>query len=885
MRWLRHLFHKSAEENQIDKELRFHLEQQIKDYVASGRSPQEAARRAKLDFGGLDRVKEEVRDTRKASLLEDCVQDVVYGLRLLRKNPGFTTVAILTLALGIGANTAMFSVVEGVVLAPLHYYQPDRLVMVLESNQLFPQDAISYPNFLDWQRNARSFQQMAAVMLRQGFDLTGPGTPEHLDGDELSSGFFSTLGVDLALGREFSPQEDRRGGAPVVIVSNRLWTNRFAGSLQALGKSITLGGVDRTIVGVLPPGFLFISNADVYVPLAQHNPLTLDARGNHDNMVAIARLKPAVSISQAESDLTAIQNHLDELYPDADRGLGVDTESLKQIIVGDVSGILFLLLGAVGLVLLIACANLANLLLARSSARSREFAIRSALGAGRARIVRQLITESVLLSLAGGGLGLGAAAWGLKVILVAMPGSLPRTDNVGVDAHVLFFAFCVSIMVGILFGLAPALRTSSRQLQYTLKEGGRTSTGTDHRVQGILVIAQMALTLVLLVGAGLLLRTLRQLSESNPGFDTQHLITFKVGLSPSATKTGSSIRAGFLQLLDRVRAIPGVRAADFTMLVPLTRDDSETPFWIGSQKPAALQNAPRTLLFNTGTDYLRTMGIPLLRGRFFTIGDNTKSPCVAVIDSVFAQEYFPGEDPIGQAMTFGWEPTPWGPCPIVGVVGHVSHWGLGEASTSTRAQSYYPLFQAADQLWPLGYPDMKIIVRTRLDVAAVMPAIRTAVYGGSSDQTIYDVHTMQEIASESMSSQKYPMILLGAFAGLALLLASIGIYGVVSYSVSRRVNEFGIRVALGAEKRDIFRLVLSRGLRLTLLGLAIGAVVALILTRLLASFSHLLYGVRASDPLTFIAVSAVLTLVAFLACYIPARRATRVDPINALRHE
>jgi predicted permease len=395
----------------------------------------------------------------------------------------------------------------------------------------------------------------------------------------------------------------------------------------------------------------------------------------------------------------------------------------------------------------------------------------------------------------------------------------------------------------------------------------------------------MALTLVLLVSAGLLFRTIRHLWETNPGFDTQHLITFRVGLSPSVTKTGSSMRVGFQQLLNRIPAIPGVEAADFTMLVPLTGEDNDTAFWIGSQKPAVVQNAPRMVVFDTGPDYLRTMGIPLLRGRFFTAADTTKSPCVAVIDSVFAQKYFAGKDPVGQTVTFGWDP-PWGPCAIVGVVGHVRHWGLGEpGSAQTQAESYYPLYQAGDQLWPLGYSDMKIVVRTPLDTATVMPAIKAAVYGADSDQTVYDIRTMQQIASDSMSSQRFPMMLLGAFAGLALVLASIGIYGVISYSVAQRVHEIGIRVALGAEKRNIFRLVIGQGLRLALAGLAMGAAAALVVTRLLSSFSHLLYGVGASDPVTFVAVSVVLTGAAVLACYIPARQATRVDPMVALRHE
>jgi predicted permease len=884
MNWLKHLFSRRHLYNDLSEEMQQHLDEKIEELVATGLSRKEATSAARRAFGNITLTEQDGRNTWRWPSMENLLLDVHFAFRMLRKSPGFTVVVILTLALGIGANTAMFSVVQGVVLAPLPYPEPDRLVMVLESNLRFPQDSISYPNFLDWQRSARSFQQMAVVRLDQGFDLTGPGTPEHLPGDEISSGFLGTLGVEPFLGRDFSPQEDQRGGAPVVIISNRLWRSRFGGNPKALGQPVTLGGMDYTIVGILPAQFRFIGDADVHLPLGQHNPLLLEARGSHDDMVSIARLKPSVSISQAQAEMSAIQDHLDQLYPDADRGLGIDIEPLKQIIVGDVRGTLLLLLGAVGLVLLITCANVANLWMARSAARSEEFAIRAALGASRSRVVRQLLTESVLLSLAGGALGVLFAVWGVRPLLALMSGNLPRTENVGVNASVLSFTFCVSIVVGILFGLAPALKSSKADLQSSLKEGGRGSRSAHHRAQSTLMIVQMALTLVLLVGAGLLLRTLRHLWETNPGFDTQHLVAFKVGLSPSDTKSGASIRISFQQLLERIRTIPGVQAADFTMLLPLTNADDEAPFWIDSQKPESVQNSPRTLVFGTGPDYLRTMEIPLLRGRFFTPEDTTKSPCVTVIDSVFAQQYFPGKDPVGQTITFGYS-TPVGPCPIVGVVGHVSHWGLGETGTNTRAQSYFSLYQDPDKWVPLNYPDWKIVVRTPLDTATVIPAIKSAVYGGSSDETVYDVHTMQQIVSESMYSQRFPLILLGTFASLALLLASVGIYGVVSYSVAQRTHEIGIRMALGAEKHNIFRMVVGQGLRLSLAGLAIGAIVALILTRLLSSFSQLLYGVGTNDPATFIVVSLVLTIVAALACYLPARRAIRVDPMVALRYE
>ncbi len=868
-------------EADLDDELRFHMEQQVEKNVRSGMTREEALRQARLAFGSNDSVKEECREAHGVYLVESLLQDLRYGLRTLRKSPGFTIVAVLTLALGIGANTAIFSVVQSVLLAPLPYPQSDRLVMVWESNR-FPKVSISYPNFLDWRRSARSFEMMAAARW-QGYDLTGSETPEHLDGRQISSEFFSTLGVKLAAGREFSSEEEQAGGAPAVVISDQLWRRRFDGDPQAIGKSLTLNGVDHTIVGIVPPGFYFYSNADVYTPLGQGDPLIISDRGSHDGMLSVARLKPGVSLSQAQAEMSTIQNALDQLYPVADRDLGTAVVPLKEEVVGDVSGILWLLLGAVGLVLLIASANVANLLLARSSARRREFAVRLALGATRSRIVRQLITDSLLVSLAGGVLGLALAKWGVSLVLAAIPGSLPQNQSIGVNVPVLLFAFGVSLAVGIVFGLAPALSSSNVEVQGGLKEGGRSSTGRHHGAQNTLVIAQMAMTLVLLAGAGLLLRTIRHLWQASPGFDTQHVITFKVGVSRSVRKDAATTRAVYQQLLDRIRKVPGVEAADFTWLVPLSGEDADMPFWIGSERPASLQAAPRLLMFLTGPDYLRAMGIPLLRGRFLNEQDTTKSPCVVDIDSDFAHAYFHDSNPIGQTLTFGF--TPIGPCRIVGVVGHVRHWRIGVPSNYTQAEAYGSLYQDPDKWVPINYPDTTILVRTPLDPAVVMPAIRNAVYGANGGQPVYNVETMEHIVAQSMTSQRFPMILLGTFAGLALLLASVGIYGVISYSMAQRVQEIGIRMALGADRANILRMVLAQGLRLALTGVAIGAIAALILARSLASFSRLLSGVGAGDPITFLIVAVILCAVAAVACYLPARRAMRVDPMVALRCE
>ena len=878
---LRALLRRKSMESELDEELRAHFDRQVEKHIRSGLSPEEAKRRARLEFGGSGPVKEECRDVRGVSFIEIAIQDLRYAVRTLRKSPGFTVVAVLTLALGIGANTAIFSVVDGVLLAPLPYAQPDRLAVVWESNLHYGWHVwISYLNFRDWQRDSRSFEQMGAFYY-QARDLTAPGAPEHVDGKEISSGFFGALGAKLTLGREFTPQEDQPGGAPVAIISDRLWRDRFSGDRQALGRSLTLDGVDYTVVGVAPRGLHFYGDAEVYTPLGQGDPAILNERGAHDDMLAIARLKPEVSLVQAQAEMSTIQNRLDKLYPDANQGLGAAVVTLKHDLVENVSGTLLLLLGAVGLVLLIACANVANLLLARSTARTREFAIRGSLGASRTRVIRQLLTEGVLLSLTGAGLGLLIAMWGVKPVLAMVPGSLPRREEIGLNLPVLLFAFGVAIAVGILFGLAPALKASKASLQDALKEGGRTSTGAHDRAQTCLVVFQVALTLVLLAGAGLLFRTIRSLWDVNPGFDTQHLIAFKVGVSPSLTQTPASTRSAYRQLLGRIRNLPGIESADFTLAVPLAREAGTIPFWHDAQVPTQIQAAPRTVMYLTGPDYLRTMHIPLLQGRFFTPADTIGTPCVVAIDTAFARTYFAGGNPVGQALSFGFDKPFIGPCTIIGVVGHVKDWGLDDTGP-VQAQTYYTLYQDPDKWVAANYPGTTMIVRTRLDSATAVATIKKAVYGIYSGQPVYDVRTMQEIASQSMASERFPMVLLGVFAALALLLACVGVYGVTSYSIGRRVHEIGIRMAVGAGRKDVLRLVLRQGATMALAGVAIGIAAAFGLTRLIA---NLLFGISPHDPVTLSAVAALLIAVVLAACYLPASRATRIDPMVALRHE
>jgi putative ABC transport system permease protein len=575
-------------------------------------------------------------------------QDLLYTLRSLRKAPGFTFVVILTLALGIGATTAMFSVVQGVMLAPLPYREPDKLVLIWQSNPNAPHVSLSLPDLREWQRNARSFDALSGLRWYE-FNVTSPGTPEHVNGNQISSGFFQMLGVHPLLGREFSPQEDQPGGAPVAMISDREWKDRFGQRADVLGQSVTISGAAYSIIGVLPPTFRFVADADVYIPLGQGDPLFNNRR--YPGVLCLARLKPGVSIAKAQTEMTTLQQNLDRLYPGTDQGLGTDVVPLKPAIVGDISATLLLMLGAVASVLLIACANVANLLLARSATRIREFTIRSALGASHSRLVRQLLTESVLLSIAGGVAGLAFAKLGVKAVLTMLAGNLRRSESVSLNGTVLLFALGISLAVGILFGLAPAFKNLTPDLQRSLKQGARGSTSAHHRTQNALVIGQMALTLVLLAGATLLFRTIRDLWQTSPGFEAQNLITFKVGVSTSAALTTTQIRGAYQNLIQDVRSIPGVESADATNVVPLTQFNNFAPFWIGTHETTPVAEAPRLLMYWTGPKYINAMKIPLLQGRYFTEQDSTSSERVTVIDSVLAQTFFPAKTRSEKALT------------------------------------------------------------------------------------------------------------------------------------------------------------------------------------------------------------------------------------------
>lgn len=816
------------------------------------------------------------------SYFEVLWQDVRFGLRILRKSPGFAIVAIVTLALGIGANTAVFSVVNAILISPLPFPQPQQLVSLYWSRQKAQQSSIPYPNFLDWQKDNSTFASMAAYNFTS-FDMTGRDQPERLQGLRVSSNYFSTLGEKPLIGRTFRPEEDQLGATPVALMGEGLWNREFASSSNVLGQTISLDGTVYTIVGVVPSNSLiFDTPSEVFVPLGQWNEPLLRDRRIALGSVGIGRLKPGVTLGQAQADMNTIANNLARAYPAADEGTGVYMVPLKSDIVGDIGGTLFVLLGAVGFVLLIACANVASLLLARSTGRRREFAIRTALGATRSRVVRQLFTESIVLSIFGGALGLALATWGTSAILSAVPEGLPRSSHIGVDWSVLGFTLVISIVAGIIFGFAPALKISQPELQETLKEGGRGARGTRHLTQNVFVVVEMALAIVLLAGAGLMIRSLAKLSEINPGFEPKGATKFNATLSPAESSTPARIRESYRQLTAKFEDIPGVVAASPLVGGLPLESEAILPFWReGQPKPPSENQMTRADWYAVGPDYLKAMGIPLKRGRFISTSDTENSAFVVDIDTSFARQYFPREDPVGKRIHLGVINAS---AQIIGVVGRVRQTGLNESPDRVeRVQLYVPLIQLPDKLLPLAAGrGSTFLVRTAGAPGAFAAAIRSASRSFDSQQVLYGFTTVEQIVANSLVTQRFSAILLGGFAGLALLLSALGIYGVISYLVGQRTHEIGVRMALGARRSDVLRLVLRQGVRLAVAGVAIGIVAALALTRLIVK---LLYGVGATDPLTFAGVAILLMLVALVACYMPARRAMQVDPMTALRHE
>jgi predicted permease len=811
--------------------------------------------------------------------METLLQDLRYAIRMLARSPGFTAIAILTLALGIGANTALFSVVNGVLLNPLAYPQSGQLVAVYGNTAGYKQGPITYLNFLDWQHDTKTLSSMA-MYRNEDYNFIGSREAERVSGYMISADFFTTLGVQPILGRTFRPDDDQVGAAPVVILGGGFWKRKFGSSPDIIGKTITLGGKSYEIIGVIAPEFTFYGHdRDVYSPLGQWNDPSFRDRGIDMSSHAVGRLKAGVTLSQAKADMDGVAENLARAYPEADKDVGISLVPMKEDIAGNVKPFLMVLLAAVGFLLLIACANVANLLLARSMGRSREFAIRAALGADHLRMIRQLLTESILLAGFGGALGLLLAFWGTRAVLGNLPGALPRANEVAVDSRVLVVTLALSLFAGIVFGLAPALKTSRVNLQEVLKESGRGVSGARQRLQGIFVAGEVAMALVLLVGAGLMVRSLAALWRVDPGFNPSHAITFTLSLPANSQTTSAETRARLRHFDDAMHNIPGVQAVSVTLGSRPMIHNSSLPFWIeGQPKPATTQDMPQAMFYLVEAGFHEAMGVTLERGRFITPQDDERAPEVVVIDDVFARTYFPGENPIGRRINlalFNMQPE------IVGVVGHVKQWGLDtDAKSAIEAQFDLPFMQLPEKLMPLAADAVAVVLRTEGDPTAVMGSVRRAVAEVDSREVIYNVQTMDEVVSNSYAARRLSMILLGAFAGLALVLACVGIYGVISYLVGQRTHEIGVRVALGAQPGDVMRLVIGHGARMAVIGVAIGTGAALGLTRLMA---NQLFGVSAHDPLTFAAVAVLLILVAVAACYIPARRAMRVDPIIALR--
>jgi predicted permease len=812
-------------------------------------------------------------------MMERIWQDIRHGTRSLLKTPGFAVICVLTLALGIGANTAMFSIVNGVLLRPLSYHEPDRLLELSTSTPQFREGSISYPNFLDWQERSRSFEGMAAYR-EDVFNLTGQPTPERLRGEMVSATIFPVLRVNPVVGRTFNPAEDRLGGAQVVLLTSNYWKTRFNGNSSVLGTSLVLNGRLFTVIGVVPSDDILLDGISVIVPVGQWTePLFWD-RAVGMGMRAVARLKPGISAQQARSELNTIAYALGQEYPKENKDHGITAVSLREEVVGDARTPLVVLLGAVSFVLLIACANVANLLLARSSARRREFALRGALGAQRSRLIQQLLTESLLLALTGGVLALIVAKVLNGILIAKIANQLARADQIHLDPAVLAFTAGISIVASLLFGIVPALQSAGADLNETLKEGARGHTGRNG-FQRVLVCAEIALALILTASAGLMIRSMSRLWSVNPGFDPNEVLLFSIAGSPAVHGTPIAVRNGYDQTIDQLRSIPSVRAVSVEMgAVPL-RGDSEVPYWVeGRPKPAEQSQMDMALFYGVTPDYLNIMRIPLLRGRFLTAGDNENKSCVVVIDQKFQKKAFPTQDPIGQRINLdlmGMQ------CEVVGVVGHIKQWGLdSDESSKIHSQMYFEFRQFPDKVMDLLSSGSTFVLRTAGSPYAVVPELKRTVSAINGNMVSFNEQSMEDVIRDSLLARRFTRMLLGIFAALAMALAAVGIYGVVSYFVTQSTHNIGVCMALGADTRTVLRMVLRSALHMALLGIAIGAAVGLAVTQLMR---ELLFGVSAGDPVTFVAVALILAAVTVLASYVPARRATKIDPMVALRYE
>ncbi len=825
------------------------------------------------------------------------LKDLNYALRQLLKSPAFTVVSVLTIAIGIGATTAIFSVVNGVLISPLPFPNANRIVVLYEEIPDFKDGSISYPNFLDWQRMNNSFSSLAAYRPTE-YNLSAVGAPKHFHGEMISSGFFEIFDVRPIVGRTFNQQDDHRGAAPAVMISEGLWKREFGSARGIVGQRLILDGIGRTVIGVVPAGFhLQIENFqdgtasnDIYTPIGEYNePGFYADRAAGWGMKAVGRLKPGVTIDTARQDMRRVSRELGAAYPVADSKQSANLVPLKDAMVGDMRRPLLILLGAVWFVLLIVCVNVSNLLLARSTSREREFAIRVAIGGGQWRIIRQVLTESILLAVAGGGLGLLLAQFGTSAALAAAPSSVPRAGEVTLDFRVLLFSMFASILAGVLFGLAPALKLRSANLAGTLRESGRSVASSGNRTQRVFVIAEMALALVLLVGSGLMIHTLFVLWRLDPGFNPRGVLTLSIAPQASlAEQSPDAVRAFLRRVHEQLASTPGVKAASLSAASVPMQDDYDWHIWFaGRPKPEHLGDLPMALVYIVEPDYLNSLQLSLARGRFLQTSDDEHSPAVAVIDDTLARKYFRGQDPIGQYIDLANDPVHtarWPSARVVGIVDHINQWGLGsdDANRPLQAQLYLPIDQMPDHIVHSMAHQLVAHVRAETSAPPDFELLRTRLQSVNHELVAYAGESMERVVLSTIAGKRFVMALLAVFAGLALLLASIGIYGVLSYLVGQRTREIGIRMALGAARQDVVRMILKDGVRMTAMGAAIGIAAALVLTRFMAS---VLFGVSPTDLATFFLVVLILCSISMLACYLPARRAMKIDPLIALRDD
>jgi putative ABC transport system permease protein len=875
--WLRSLLRRSAVERELGSEVRFHLERQVEENLAAGMSPQEARRAAVREFGGVEQVKEDCRDTHRANYVENLIKDIRYGFRMFRKSPSFTFFAVAVLALGIAANSAIFSIADAILVRPLPYRDASRLVMVWEEASAygFPKDTPAPGNFSDWKSRNQVFEDVAALPYGGYFNLTGNGTPEQLDGKKVTANLFPLMGVSPALGRDFRPEDDVPGAPHVAILSHGLWLRRFGGDPQIVGREISLNYQKCTVVGVMARGVQFPdSKTEIWIP-AQFTKELLADHGSH-YLSVLARLKPGVSLKTANANLATIASELEKEHPDSNAKVGAFAVPLREEIAGDVRPAILMLVGAVCFVLLIACANVANLLLSRAAGRRRELAMRLALGATRGRVIQQMLTESILLALFAGAVGLLLSVWGTKFLAALIPAGIAPMMSTGVDGRVLLFTLAISLGTGILFGIIPASRVSQFQLTFSLKQSGaQGGVGSGgHRLRDALVICEVALAIVLLAGAALLIRSLQNLYHLDPGFRADHVLVMRTSLPRPKYEAFVRRTTFFDQVLAKVGSLPGVVAAGYTTWVPLTNEGGATSITIeGKPEPA-----PGNLLIPNvriiSRDYILALRMKLIEGRPFEQSDAAEKLPVALINQTLARNYWAGENPIGKRFKRGTykENSPW--ITVVGIVGDVHQAGL---DLPARAEMYLPYQQQN-----FGYEPEYLAVRTTGDPLALAEVVRQQIWSVDKEQPVAGVMPLEDLVDENLASRRMQASLLSGFAALALLLVTLGIYAVLSFAVTQRTQEIGVRVAMGAQPRDVLRMIFSQGFKLFLIGAAIGLVAALALSRALV---HLLFGVSAYDPASFALVTILLAAVALLACYVPARRATRVDPLIALRYE